>query len=159
MLSKKSKIFVLTGMVALLVLAGCLNIFLNQTSSSAQANSNDVVYGSFFQTYRADRQEQRNQTVQYLDAIINSADSTAEAIAEASQSKLALTKSMETELVLEGLIKSLGYEDAVVTSTTQNINVIVKAPSFGEEDAAKILSVVKSETGKKATNLVIIPVE
>ena len=66
---------------------------------------------------------------------------------------------METELVIEGLIKSLGFEDAVVTNTTENINVIVKSPELTADEAAQILEIVVSETDKTANDVRIIPVE
>ena len=53
MLSKKSKIIVLSAMLALLVVTGYLNVYLNNRSksdSAAQANTAD-----FFTTYRSDR--------------------------------------------------------------------------------------------------------
>ena len=100
MLSKKKKIFILAGMVALLVVTGCLNIFLNNRATKASA-SDSVSYGNFFTTYRTDRQTTRDQTIMYLDAIINNEASTAEAVADAESQKLTLTKNMDLELVLE----------------------------------------------------------
>lgn len=160
MLSKKKKIFVLVGMVALLAAAACLNIFLNRTSDKADAGSDGVTtYGSFFETYRADRQTTRGQTMLYYDAIIANEASSAEAVADAEAAKLELAQNMEIELVIEGLIKSLGFEDAVVTNTTENINVIVKSAELTSEEAAQILDIVTTETDKTALDVRIIPVE
>lgn len=160
MLSKKKKIIVLVGMVALLVLAGCLNIFLNiKNQEGGDPISGGGSYGNFFETYRVDRQTTRDQTILYLDAIINNEASTEEAVANAEASKLELTANMEIELVLEGLIKSLGFEDAVVTNSTENVNIIVKAKELTSEQAAQILEVVITETKKEAGNVRIIPVE
>lgn len=160
MLSKKKKIIVLVGMVALLVLAGCLNIFLNLKNDEGDPISGgDYNYGNFFATYRTDRQTTRDQTILYLDAIINNEASSEEAVANAEASKLELTQNMELELVLEGLIKSLGFDDAVVTNSTENVNIIVKAAELTSEQAAQILEVVMTETKKEAINVRIIPVE
>ncbi len=158
MLGKKSKIFVLVGMVALLVLTGVLNIYLNKTAEKANAGALNES-SDFFATYRTDRVETRNQSVLYLDAIITGEGSSPEAIAKAESDKLALTAAMETELVLEGLIKAAGFEDAVVTSTTENINIILKVSELTKEQAAKVLEIVTAETGKGALSVRIIPVE
>ena len=160
MLSKKKKIIVIVSMVALLVVAGGLNIFLNlynnkKDSDPVGGNS----YASFFETYRVDRQTTRDQTVLYLDAIINNEASSAEAVANAENSKLELTANMEVELVLEGLIKSFGFEDAVVTNTTDSVNIIIKSKEITSEQAAQILDAVVTETQKEPTNVRIIPVE
>lgn len=160
MLGKKSKIFVLAGMIALLVVTGVLNIFLNRSAASEGAMGEaDYSSADFFVTYRADRLETRNRTIMYLDEIIASPASSEEAAAQAERDKLALTAAMDTELVLEGLIKAAGFDDAIVTTSSENVNVIVKSAALTSEQAARVLEIVSSETGKKATSVRIIPVE
>lgn len=158
MLSKKKKIFVLVGMVALLVVTGCLNIFLNNKAEQANANEGNVTYASFFAAHRAERESTRSATMLYLDAIIQNEASSEEAVRDAESQKLAITKSMETELVLESLIKALGFEDAVVTGSTNNINVIVKSADMTEAQAAQILDIIVRETDKTATNVRVVPI-
>ena len=159
MLSKKKKIFVLVGMVALLVLTGCLNIFLNNGTKKVEGSGEEVTYQNLFATYRADRQATRDQTILYLDAIIANEASTQEAKASAEASKLEITRNMELELVLEGLIKSLGFEDAFVTNSTENVNIIIKQEVITDEEADKVLDIIVRETAKDATNVIIIPVK
>lgn len=159
MLSKKKKIFILVGMVALLVVTGCLNIFLNNKSTKASASDDVTSYGNFFTTYRTDRQATRDQTIMYLDAIIQNEASTEDAVKNAEAQKLALTKNMDLELVLEGLIKALGFEDAIVTASTENINVIIKSDEMTEAEVAQVLDIIVSETDKTALDVRIIPVE
>ena len=160
MLGKKKKIIVLGGMVALLVLTGVLNVILNSTATDPSIDANaGTTYTDFFTAYRADRVSSREQTMLYYDEIISSAETSAEAKAEAESAKLALSASMETELVLESLIKSLGFEDAVVTSTTENVNVIVKCEEMTGTQANQILEIIVTETETKASNVRIIPTE
>ena len=157
MTGKKKKIIILTGMVALLVLTGVLNIVLNNTVGNATNVSGENTYVDFFTSYRDYRTESREQSLLYYDEIIASASSSAEAKAEAEAAKLELTERMETELVLEGLIRSLGFEDAVVTSTTENLNVIVKCEELTGTQMTQIKEIVVSETGISTLNLRIIP--
>lgn len=157
MLSKKSKIIVLSAMLALLVVTGYLNVYLNNRSkpdSAAQANTAD-----FFTTYRSDRTATRNQTMLYLDSIIESELSSQEAVAEAEKNKLALTGAMETELNLEGTIKSMGFDDVVISTGNDYCNVMVKAKELKSDQVAKILEAVTAQTGKTANYVRIIPVE
>lgn len=158
MLSKKKKIFILVGMVALLVVTGCLNIFLNNKSSQA-ANAETVTYGNFFTTYRTDRAVTREQTMLYLNEIIANEASSEEAIKEAQAQQLSLSQNMELELVLEGLIKALGFEDAIVTATTDSINVIIKSGELTEAEVAQVLDIIVTETDRTANDVRIIPVE
>ena len=157
MLSKKSKIFVLVGMLALLVVTGYLNIYLNNRADTKQPVSAES--SDFFTTYRNDRTATRNQTILYLDSIIESDLSSEDAVAEAEKNKLALTAAMETELSLEGIIKSMGFDDVVIPASSDYYNIMVKAKELTTEEVAKILDAVTTQTGTTANYVRIIPVE
>lgn len=161
MLSKKKKVFILCGMLALLIVTGVLNIVLNGSAISASGNGGNanLSSASFFDTYRTDRVATREQTILYLDSIINNASSDSEAVENARQSKLELTQNMELELVLEGLIKALGFDDVVVTNSTESINIIVKSQELNEDQVTKIKEIIVTETNKKAQDIRIIPIE
>ena len=156
--ANRKKIIVVCTMVALLIGTGCLNYFLNVKTSGN--NNDDVVQEqeqSFFETYRTDRESTRNQEIAYLDEIIASASSTETAILDAESQKLNITSSMETELVLEGLIKAKGFEDCIVTMSTENVNIVVMDEDLTLEEAAQILNIVETETTFPAPDVVIIP--
>lgn len=155
MLSKKKKIFILAGMLVLLVITGVLNVFLNQKT---KGNDNTpVVAGTFFETYRSDRLETRNQTIVYLDAIINSEASSQEDIAAAQAEKLKIATAMNQEVIIEGLIKSQGFEDCVITLGA-NVNVIVKSDPLTDDEMIQILYIVTEETGKEPSEIQVINV-
>ena len=124
MLKKRTKIIILVAMVLLLGVTGYLNIALN--NNVANQTSGTVTQMNYFDTYREDRQSTRDQELLYYDAIINSDSSSQESIDAAESKKLEIINAMESELVMEGLIKAKGFEDAIVTNSATNINVIVK---------------------------------
>ncbi|MCL2797761.1 MAG: SpoIIIAH-like family protein [Firmicutes bacterium] len=157
MLSKKKKIVILSGMVALLVVTGVLNIVLNNRVKETQGGGQQQEFQSLFMTYRTDRAATRDQTMLYLDAIIASDASSSEAIAAAEEQKLSLTRNMEVELALEGLIKAVGFDDAFITMSTENVNVIIKADALTEDEANRILAIIVDETGRSAQNVIVIP--
>ena len=156
MAGKKSKIIVLAGMIALLVLTGVLNIVINKKAQSV-SSGDTTASADFFVTYRADRLATRNQSMLDLDEIIKSGSE--EAIKNAEAEKLALTSTMENELKLEGLIKAIGFEDAVVITTSENVSVILRSGELKSEQVARVLQIVTDETGKTAASVRIIPVE
>lgn len=156
MAGKKSKIIVLAGMIALLVLTGVLNIVINKKAQSVSSTDTNAS-ADFFVTYRADRLATRNQSMLDLDEIIKSGSE--EAIKNAEAEKLALTTTMENELKLEGLIKAIGFEDAVVITTSENVSVILRSGELKSEQVAQVLQIVTDETGKTAASVRIIPVE
>ena len=72
-----------------------------------------------------------------------------------------MIEAMETELLIEGLIKGLGYEDVVLTASNDNINVIIKAKreDLTDSQLAKIETIIKEQTKKPLTCVRIIPSE
>ena len=64
---------------------------------------------------------------------------------------------MEKELVVEGLIKAKGFQDCIVTMSTDNVNVVVMDEDLSLEDAAQILNIIETETSFNAPQVVIIP--
>jgi len=163
MLTKKKKIFVLVGMLGLLVITGVLNVVLNNMSPDAGATGGGDAQQGFFAQYRAMRTQTREETLLHLDAIIANASTSAQARADAEATRLAVIQAMEMELILEGLIKAMGFDDAVVSTNNDNVNVIVRTAAgtdnIEEFQAAQILDIVIRETGRPAQNVRIIPVE
>ena len=129
-------------------------------NKSVSNNNNDTVTtSSYFQTYRTDRESTRDQEMLYYDAIIASETSSQEAITNAENAKLALIDQMEQELIVEGLIKSKGFEDCVITISDSNINAVVKAAELTSSEVAQIVSVIQSQLSVGIENIKIIPVE
>ena len=95
----------------------------------------------------------------YYDAIISSESSSEEAIKNAENAKLELINQMEQELVVEGLIKSKGFEDCVVTITDSNVNAVVKAAELTSAEVAQIVDIIQSQLSTSIENIKIIPVE
>lgn len=157
MLKKKTKVIILAAMVLLLGVTGYLNIALNNSATTPTTST--VTQMNYFDTYREDRQSTRDQELLYYDAIINSDSSTDEAKQNAETKKLEIVNQMESELVMEGLIKAKGFEDAIVTNSASNVNVIVKCANLETSQVAQIVSIVKEQTSKSLENIKIIPVE
>lgn len=157
-MSNKKKIIIICTMVVLLVAAAYLNVMLNNKQNQASSlDDNTVTTVSYFSSVRADRDTTRTQSFSYLDAIINSESSSEDTVATAQAKKLELVNFAEQEMVLEGLIKARGFEDAFVTLETSNVNVIVKDAELDSSDVAQILTIITTETGCSPTNVIIVP--
>lgn len=156
-MKKRTKVLILVGMVLLLGVTAYLNVSLNTNIVETSTNNNS--YTSYFSGYREDRQASRDQMLLYYDAIITSQESSTEAIANAESLKLEIIAEMEKELVMEGLIKAKGFEDAIVTFSNEYVNVVVKSNELQSNEVAQIVEIVKEQTGKSIENIVIIPTE
>ena len=159
-MSKKKKIIILSAMVALLLITGYVNVALNSSlSSNIQQTSSTTTSASFYTTYRNERETTRTQEIQFYDSIIASASASAEAKNEAETNKMAIISQMEKELVTEGIIRGKGFEDAIVTTSSSNVNVFIKSAELTSVEVAQITSVVKEQLNVSIDQIIIIPSE
>lgn len=144
-MKKRTKILIIVAMVVLLGVTGYLNIMLNQSMTQQQITTTT---SNYFSAFRTDREATRDRELLYYDAIINGENTSPEAKQNAENAKMALMAKMESELTIEGLIKSRGFEDAVITISDNSINVMVKCSSLDEPQVTKILNIVQTELKK-----------
>ena len=158
-LSKKKKIVILSVMVALLLVTGYVNVALNSSLSSNIAQTSSATSANFYTTYRNERETTRTQEIQFYDSIIASATSSDEAKDEAELNKMNLIAQMEKELVTEGIIRGKGFTDAIVTSSSANVNVFVQSAELTSAEVAQITTVVTEQLGVEIDRIIIIPAE
>lgn len=159
-MSKKKKIVILSVMIALLLVTGYVNVALNSSlSSSSQQTNATTVTANFYSNFRTEREATRTQEIQFYDSIIASTSSSEDAKQEAETNKMALIAQMEKELVTEGIIRGKGFEDAIVTSSSSNVNVFIKSAELTSTEVAQISTVVTQQLGVELDKIVIIPSE
>ena len=160
-LTKKKKVIILSVMVALLLVTGYVNVALNSSLSSSKTNAQaaSASAANFYTTFRSEREATRAQEMQFYDAIITSETSTDEAKTDAQNKKMNLVSQMEKELVTEGVIRGKGFNDAIVTSSSDNVNIFVKASELTSQEVAQITSVATQQLGVEIDKIIIIPSE
>ena len=155
--NKAKKIIVLGCFCALLLVTGGVNIYLNSlTTTETKANVQST--GNFFSNYRADRTETRRQEILYLDAIIASDATSAEAKANAEAERQRLVANMDMVLNIESLIRAKGFTEAVVSASTNNISIMVETSGLTKNEVAQIVDVVKSNSDYSIDAIKIIEV-
>ena len=79
---------------------------------------------------------------------------------EATEMKMEIVSAMEKELILENMVKSLGFSDAVVavSTTSDNVNVFINSAELNYDTALSIYNMMKNETGIVSGNVIIMPV-
>lgn len=169
---KTGRYLLLAGLVVVLAGVGYLNYALaNDTGGTQQAmetpgaeiegalSADDLAVMSsenYFYDYKANRENVRSTEVAYLDSIITSKNSDADTVKDAQNQKIDIVRRMESELTIEGLLMAAGFDDAIVTVQTGSVNVVIKAAQISKEDAAKVLEIVRDETGEPAQNIKVI---
>ena len=144
-MSKGKKIALIVSMVCVLVVAAVLNVTLLTNKNEP---NDDVVQTSFFETSRLDRQATRDYEIAELNQIINmEGDEYAEARQHALVKKQKIVDAMETELLLETLLKAQGYADVLVTvnANSDNVSVIVDKDELAREDTVRIYNIIATQ--------------
>ena len=118
-----------------------------------------VTTGSFFSNYRDDRNSTYDKEVMYLNAIISSDSSSAEAKANAEAQLESLLITQRLQNTLEGNIKAKGFTDVVCSALENSISVMVKGSTLTDSEVAQIVEVIESSSDYNVKNIKIIPVE
>jgi stage III sporulation protein AH len=159
-MSNKKKIIAMTSLVLLLAVTAVLNFVLANANVSASTNSGSVTTANYFTTYRTERTSTRSEELIQLDSVIALYEVGDEKYEEATEMKLGIVAAMEKELVLENMIKSLGFSDAVVSVSEDmdNVNVFINSSELTYDMALSIYNMMKNETGIVSGNVIIMPV-
>lgn len=158
-MSNKKKIIVMSSLVVLLAATAIFNFVFANKSTLTSADGG-VTTANYFTTYRAERTTTRNEELIQLDSVLALYDEGDAKYTEATVMKMEIVAAMEKELVLENMVKSLGFSDAVVAVSTDsdNINVFINSAELNYDTALSIYSMLKNETGVVASDIIIMPV-
>lgn len=160
--------------VLLVLLAGAiwLNIRLNREETAPQSDAkkeendpggntaaNDEnaqstgaeVYAGYFANFRDERNLVRSQEIDYLRMILDDSTTDAETMQSAQERLMELVSNMEQEFSIESQIRAKGFSDAAVTFRADSITVVVDGENLTDEEVARILDIVRSETGAPAS--------
>ena len=159
-MSKGKKIALIVSMVVVLVVAAVVNVTL-LTNNKGDTPNGDAIQTSFFESSRLDRQTTRDYEIAELNTILAmEGDEYAEARQNALIRKQQIINAMETELLLETLLKAQGFNDVLVTvnSTLDNVSVIVDADELTRADTVRIYNIVATEAAVTPDYVKILPV-
>lgn len=124
---------------------------VNATLVSNDVSADDVLTGGvsvtneFFVEYRLEREKTRSKNLEALQNIAKDSSVSDDVVKKAVDEAVELSKLSEKELIVENLIKSKGYNDAIVLIHEGYANVIVDSDKLDEKDAVKIQDIVSKE--------------
>ena len=155
-MSNAKKIALMSTLVLLLAVTAIFNFVLAGTQTASVDADVEVNY---FTTYRADRNPTRSEEFVQLDSVISAyAEGTEEHTAAVAR-KQELVEMMEDELVMESIIKTMGFSDAAVAiGDSNNINVFVNSSELTSEMVTKIFYALEVEQKIRDGNIIIMPV-
>ena len=157
-MTKKKKIIIMSSLVFLLALTAVLNVLL--ASNVFASDDAAVTTSNYFTTFRSERTTTRSEELLQLDSVIALYEEDSDKYKEAVNLKLKIVEMMENELLLETLIKSRGFSDAVVSigMNSDNVNVFINSNELDYNTAHSIYTVLKDEVGIAPGSIIILPV-
>jgi len=157
-MTKKKKIIIMSSLVLLLAITAVLNVLLVSRRTEAQADA--VQTANYFTSFRDERSSKRNQEILEINSVLELYEEGSEKYENAAAMKLKLVGIMENELVIETMIKSLGFSDAVVSigMDSDNVNVFINTNELDTSAALSIYNLLRNELGVPCTNIIIMPV-
>ncbi len=157
-MTKKKKIIIMSSLVLLLAVTAILNVVLVNRKTTAQADA--IQTANYFTSYRSERTTKRSEELLQIDSIIDLYEEGSEKYNQAVDMKLKIVGIMENELVIETMIKSLGFSDAVVSigMDSDNVNVFINTNELTASAALSIYNLLRNELGVPCTDIIIMPV-
>lgn len=113
----------------------------------------------YFAQARLDKATSREEAVETLQMVLSGQDITEEEIAVYTDQAISLTALIESENVIESLIKAAGYEDCVVYLDNESASIVVKTDGLTSSDAAEIKDILLSEVYVLNENIRIFEVK
>lgn len=159
-MSNTKKIVLMSTLVLLLAVTAVFNFVLAGTGSTSVGASDGATEVNFFTSHRAERSTTRSEEFVQLDGIIAAYAADTEEYAEAVAAKQKMVSIMEDELVIETMIRALGFSDVVVAigSDSDNINIFINSSELNADTVMKIFSIFEEEKGIRNGNVIIMPI-
>ncbi|UMZ73956.1 SpoIIIAH-like family protein [Natranaerofaba carboxydovora] len=101
----------------------------------------------FFVEYRLQRDRIRSEEIEKLNQLMDNPEISQEAKERAENKLLEILNVMEKEMLIENLIKSYGFEDAILFYRQDSATVAVKAENLSETEVRQIVELVSDKIG------------
>lgn len=111
---------------------------------------------TYFSATQISRQKARDEALEVLQAVVENADSSDEAKAEALASISAIAEEIQKESNIESLIMAKGFEQCVAVLNGDTASIIVSADTLQPAQLAQINAIVYEQTGIAPTGVTII---
>lgn len=113
-----------------------------------------VLSPDFFTEYRIERDRIRSERSELLQTSIKIAKND-EAIQRAQEAVLKIIMEKQHESEIESLIKSRGFNDALVFIWDSSVSVVIKTASLSQDEVVQIADIVSRVSGAKPENITI----
>lgn len=127
---------------------------IEQNPATVETSSN--LASSFFSEYRMEREKNRSKEVEMWQEVINNQNTEKTFKNLAQQELVKIVALTEKEMIIENMVISLGFSDALAFMTDDSITVIVEAKELTSAQVARIQDIVVRKTKMSPTNIKIM---
>ncbi len=121
------------------------------TNTEATESSKD-----YYTSSRLERENMYSEMLESYQKILDSSNTTSKQ-KEAAQEEIKKINDIKNAIMIsENLIKTKGFEDCLVYSNDDSINVIIKKEKLSKEDTAQIQSIIAREMNAKIASIHIM---
>lgn len=121
------------------------------TNSEATESSKD-----YYTSSRLERENMYSEMLESYQKILDNSTTTSKQ-KEAAQEEIKKINDIKNAIMIsENLIKTKGFEDCLVYSNDDSVNVIIKKEKLSKEDTAQIQSIIAREMNVKIANIHIM---
>ncbi len=100
----------------------------------------------YFIEARMEKESARSEALEVLREIVDNANSPNETKVEAQKHIIDIARHIDTEAVIENLIKAKGFDDVVVFINQDTVNVVVQSSGLIPSQVAQIMDIVIDQT-------------
>ena len=114
---------------------------------SQQTGTGEQTEEDYFAAVSLSRSQSRDEAIEVLKLVVENAEATEEAKAEAAEKISRIALDIQNEANIETLVKAKGFEECVAVISDDSVSVVVSAESLQATQVAQIMSIVYETTG------------
>ena len=111
---------------------------------------------AYFTSAVINRERSRTEALETLQTVVDCAETLPERREEALGSMMTIASAIETESLIEELVRAKGFTDCFAVIHDDEVNVVVQTPGLLTAEVAQITEIAMHETGFPAENIKIV---
>ncbi len=113
-------------------------------------------YDTYFSAMQVDRQRSRDEAIEMLQIVVDSADSMPDVKEKAYVEMMSIANDITIESNIQSMVMAKGFENCLAVISGDNINVIVKTDGLLTNEVAQIKEIAVNESGFPADKIKIV---
>lgn len=127
-----------------------------QKTEDASASGAQTTYDTYFSAMQVDRQRSRDQAMEMLQIVVDSAESMPDVKQQAYTEMMNLANDITVESNIQSMVMAKGFEECLALISGDKLNVVVKTDGLLTNEVAQITEIAVNESGFSADKITIV---